>query len=156
MGKINMGIFYGKKYNPRNRTFSLENGENFVEGTGQGFCKELCKILWKRNNTWNIRLLVYKLFVPSAQGTIVLYCRLTDFYFFPFSVSREISTTFQILPLVHDINVLFEKNAQRLEWNFRNDFILLSENWLPPRVAVTCRINLAQIKIMSKQNQWKH
>ena len=35
MGKINMGIFYGKKYNPRNRTFSLENGENFIEGTGQ-------------------------------------------------------------------------------------------------------------------------
>ena len=34
MGKINMGIFYGKKYNPRNRTFSLENGENFIEGTG--------------------------------------------------------------------------------------------------------------------------
>jgi hypothetical protein len=31
-----------------------------------------------------------------------------------------------------DINVSFEKNAQRLEWNFRNDFILLSENWLPP------------------------
>ena len=34
MGKINMGIFYGKKYNPRTRTFSLENGENFIEGTG--------------------------------------------------------------------------------------------------------------------------
>ena len=34
MGKINMGILYGKKYNPRNRTFSLENGENFIEGTG--------------------------------------------------------------------------------------------------------------------------
>ena len=31
-----MGIFYGKKYNPRNRTFSLENGENFIEGTGLG------------------------------------------------------------------------------------------------------------------------
>ena len=30
-----MGILYGKKYNPRNRTFSLENGENFIEGTGQ-------------------------------------------------------------------------------------------------------------------------
>jgi hypothetical protein len=37
MGKINMGIFYGKKYNSGNRTFSLENGENFIEGTGQGF-----------------------------------------------------------------------------------------------------------------------
>ena len=36
MGKIDMGIFYGKKYNPRNRTFSLENGENFIEGTGPG------------------------------------------------------------------------------------------------------------------------
>ena len=34
MGKINMGIFYGKKYSPCNRTFSLENGENFIEGTG--------------------------------------------------------------------------------------------------------------------------
>ena len=34
MGKINMGIFYGKKYNSGNRTFSLENGENFIEGTG--------------------------------------------------------------------------------------------------------------------------
>ena len=29
-----MGIFYGKKYNSGNRTFSLENGENFIEGTG--------------------------------------------------------------------------------------------------------------------------
>ena len=37
MGKINMGIFYGKKYNPRNRTFSLENGENFIEGTGPAY-----------------------------------------------------------------------------------------------------------------------
>ena len=34
MGKINIGIFYGKLYNSRNRTFSLENGENFIEGTG--------------------------------------------------------------------------------------------------------------------------
>ena len=35
MGKINMGFFYGKLYNSRNRTFSLENGENFIERTGQ-------------------------------------------------------------------------------------------------------------------------
>ena len=34
MGKINMGFFYGKLYYSRNRTFSLENGENFIEGTG--------------------------------------------------------------------------------------------------------------------------
>ena len=35
MGKINIGFFYGKLFNSRNRTFSLENGENFIEGTGQ-------------------------------------------------------------------------------------------------------------------------
>ena len=32
-----MGIFYGKKYSPCNRTFSLENGENFIEGTGPSY-----------------------------------------------------------------------------------------------------------------------
>ena len=37
MGKINMGFFYGKLFNSRNRTFSLENGENFIEGTGRYF-----------------------------------------------------------------------------------------------------------------------
>ena len=36
MGKINIGFFYGKLFNSRNRTFSHENGENFIEGTGQG------------------------------------------------------------------------------------------------------------------------
>ena len=36
MGKINMGFFYGKLFNSRNRTFSFENGENFIEGTGLG------------------------------------------------------------------------------------------------------------------------
>ena len=44
----------------------------------KGFCKEFCKILWKNNNTWNIRHLVDNSFVPSAQQTSVLYCRLTD------------------------------------------------------------------------------
>ena len=37
-----------------------------------------------------------------------------------------------MFPLFHDINVSFEKTARRLKRNFRNDFILLSENWLPP------------------------
>ena len=52
MGKINMGIFYGKKYNSGNRTFSLENGENFIEGTGHHlipmtkFNKWVCPLLW--------------------------------------------------------------------------------------------------------------
>ena len=44
----------------------------------KGFCKEFCKILWEKN-TWNIRHLVDKTFVPSAQRTSVLYSRLTDF-----------------------------------------------------------------------------
>ena len=43
MGKIDMGIFYGKKYNSRDRTFSLENGENFIEGTGHGLERNLEK-----------------------------------------------------------------------------------------------------------------
>ena len=46
----------------------------------KGFFKEFCKILWKKTNTWNIRRLVDESFVPSAQRTSVLYCRLTDFY----------------------------------------------------------------------------
>ena len=33
-----------------------------------------------KKNTWNIRRLVDESFVPSAQRTSVLYCRLTDFY----------------------------------------------------------------------------
>ena len=33
----------------------------------------------KKNNTWNIRRLVDKSFVPANQRTSVLYCRLSDF-----------------------------------------------------------------------------
>ena len=32
------------------------------------------------DNTWNIRRLVDESFVPSAQQTSILYCRLTDFW----------------------------------------------------------------------------
>ena len=32
----------------------------------------------KRNNTWNIRLLVDNSFVPSSKQPSVIYCRLTD------------------------------------------------------------------------------
>ena len=31
------------------------------------FCKEICKYLWKNNNTWNIRCVIDKSFVPSTQ-----------------------------------------------------------------------------------------
>ena len=54
MGKINMGFFYGKKYYSCNRTFSLENGENFIEGTGPSFnylSGDLCKTNQKTLNT---------------------------------------------------------------------------------------------------------
>ena len=34
----------------------------------------------KKNNTWNIRRLVDESFVPSAQRTSVIYCRLTDLW----------------------------------------------------------------------------
>jgi hypothetical protein len=53
--------------------------QKFKENDLQGFCKEFCKIIWKKNNTWNIRNLVNELFVPLAQWTSVLFCRLTDF-----------------------------------------------------------------------------
>ena len=45
----------------------------------KGFCKKFCKILWKKNNTWNTRPLVNESFITLAQQTSVLYCRLTDF-----------------------------------------------------------------------------
>ena len=32
----------------------------------------------RKNNTWNIRLLVDDLFVPSSKQPSVIYCRLTD------------------------------------------------------------------------------
>ena len=44
------------------------------------FCKELCKIFWKKKKSWNIRCLVDDSFVPSARQTSVLNCKLTDFW----------------------------------------------------------------------------
>ena len=41
-------------------------------------CPIVYKKLWKKN-AWNVRRLVHELFVPSAQRTSVLYCRLSDF-----------------------------------------------------------------------------
>ena len=43
------------------------------------FAKNFERFYEKKNNTWNIRPLVDELFVPTAQQTSVLYCRLTDF-----------------------------------------------------------------------------
>ena len=36
---------------------------------------------YEKKNTWNVRHLVNKSFVQSAQQTRVLYCRLSDFLF---------------------------------------------------------------------------
>ena len=49
MGKIDMGIFYGKLYNSHNRTFSIINGEKFIDETGPGFL--LCSWLLKTDHT---------------------------------------------------------------------------------------------------------
>ena len=34
---------------------------------------------YEKKNTWNVRRLVDESFVPSAQRTSILYCRLSDF-----------------------------------------------------------------------------
>ena len=36
---------------------------------------------YEKKNTWNVRRLVNESFVPSAQRTSILYCRLSDFQF---------------------------------------------------------------------------
>ena len=47
---------------------------NFIK---KDFCKKICKKSWRKNNTWNIRCLVYNSFVPSSKQPSV--CKLTDF-----------------------------------------------------------------------------
>ena len=48
--------------------------KNKFKGILQRILKDFMK---KKNDNWNIRRLVNELFVPSAQQTSVLYCRLT-------------------------------------------------------------------------------
>ena len=45
MGKIDMGIFYGKLYNSHNRTFSIINGEKFIDETGPFYKHVLFNLL---------------------------------------------------------------------------------------------------------------
>ena len=41
---------------------------NFIKKNElKGFCKEFWKILWKKNNTWNIRSLFVESFVPHCK-----------------------------------------------------------------------------------------
>ena len=48
------------------------------------FCKEFCKELWKKNNTWNIRHLVDESFVPANQRIIL---KIVGFLVFSYHVS---------------------------------------------------------------------
>ena len=45
----------------------------------KGILQSILQEIMKKNNTWNIKCLVDELFLPLAQQTRVLYCRLTDF-----------------------------------------------------------------------------
>ena len=45
----------------------------------KGFLQRILQDFMKKNDTWNIRRLVDESFVPSAQQTSILYCRLSDF-----------------------------------------------------------------------------
>ena len=44
---------------------------------------------YEKKNTWNVRPLVNESFVPSAQQTSVLYCRLSDFWGSPYVSIRS-------------------------------------------------------------------
>ena len=43
------------------------------------FAKNFARNYENKNNTWNIRHLVNKSFIPVNQPTSTLYCRLSDF-----------------------------------------------------------------------------
>ena len=45
----------------------------------KGFLQRIWQDFMKKNDTWNIRLLVDDLFIPSSKQPSVIYCRLTDF-----------------------------------------------------------------------------
>ena len=45
---------------------------------------------YKRNNAWNIRGLVDQSFVPGNQWTSVLYCRLSDFFYWSMLIFSKV------------------------------------------------------------------
>ena len=49
---------------------------------------------YEKKNIWNVRCLVDDSFVPSAQQTSILYCRLSDFWKSVRSVVDQISVSF--------------------------------------------------------------
>ena len=71
---------------------------HFCKKKWKGFCIEFRKILWKKNNAWNFRRFVNESFVPLAERTSVLYCRLTDFISMSRSYFRlQLATKFACL-----------------------------------------------------------
>ena len=58
------------------------------------FCKEFCKMSWKKNNTWNTRHLVNESFVPANKQTSVLYCRMSDSYWVLALLGENLSRLF--------------------------------------------------------------
>ena len=72
----------GKGRTEQSSVFRSSSRSNATHSIGElknwkDFCKEFCNKSWKKNNTWNIRLLVDNLFVPSSKQPSVIYCRLT-------------------------------------------------------------------------------
>ena len=66
------------------------------------FANNFAKVLWKKNNTLNIRCLVDESFVPANQRTNVLYCRLSDFCMYV-----QLKSAASCLFAVRDINGSF-------------------------------------------------
>ena len=108
------------------------------------FCRELCKILWKKNVTWIIRRLVDDSLVPSARLTSVLNCKLTDLkFFFPSKYSHALSRfvlsvvftgAFQVVlfkgPLVWTkcllvLLIMHLKNCSKLRWYVQSFFSII-------------------------------
>ena len=55
MGKIDMGIIYGKLYNSQTRTFLIRTGEKFIDETGPVCFLNVCWNLKEANGTACIR-----------------------------------------------------------------------------------------------------
>ena len=84
----------------------------------KGFCKEFCKILWNKNNSWNIRRLVNKTFVPSFQRTSVSYSRLRDFWWMLLGISSF-------------IHQLLKTNPRPLKYYSSTVKLLVTSSFLP-------------------------
>ena len=51
----------------------------------------------EKNNTWNIRRLVYNTFVPTSKPPSVLYCKLMDFFIMNYGKGNIKKKTFLLV-----------------------------------------------------------